>query len=261
MENEVQRIAAAQQARWQHLRAEVTDRGTPRLIEFRKDFADNVQVTIRDPETGGYAPFLLKSGRPLMASECLPERADIALDEQGRLYDQATFEQRYLAYLDTFVVPSSTNLKDEPIPRVTDYINAKPDIWTSSRAYVEIDFDPTSGGEFVPQYYVNEKGESVSVEEYNAKQADREARDDKMEALLLALGEKVLAGDTSKVVTVEQDEGEATVVPLEKQAAASQPVNKERAACGKFVKKGYVAQHARHCQDEACGGGDGDEAA
>jgi hypothetical protein len=205
METEVQRIAAAQQARWQTLGVEPTPRGTPRLPQYRKDFDPEVVVTVRDEQTGECAPFLLRSGRPLKAAECLPERADLALDEQGRMLPQAAFEQRYKVYLESFVMPSDANPHFEPVPRVEDYINAKPDQWTASRGYVEIDFDPTSGGEFVPKFYVDPQGNSVPVEEYEADQAAKAERDDRMEALLLALGEKVLSSDS----------GDQTIVPVE----------------------------------------------
>lgn len=249
MENEVQRIAAAQTARWQHLRCEVTDRGTPRLAQFRKTFSPETDVTVRDPETGTYGPFLLRGGRVLRAAECLPERADLALNEQGQLLDQATFEQRYREYLDTFVMPADSNPHFEPVPKVDDYINAKPDTWTASRAYVEIDFDPTSGGEFVPQFYVDHQGNSVSVEEYEREKAEKAARDDRMESLLLALGEKVLKAEP----------GDQTIVAVEEVSAAS--AEQEAAPCGKLVKRGHVNSHTNKCKAPECSGGDGDEAA
>ncbi|GEM_PF-6677075 len=261
---EAQHIAVAQQARWQAMNVEVTDRGTPRLPQFRKNFSGtDLDVKIRDPQTGEYGPYLLRSGRTLKAHECLPERADLALDEQGHLIDQAEFEQRYRQYLDSFVMPSDANPHFEPVPNVARYINARPDHFTASKGMIEIDFEPGQPGDFKPKFYVDEQGNSIPVEEFEAKQSEKAAHSERIEQLLVMLAENQIGKD--QIVAVTETDGEPKaepVVPVEEQQAATTPANKEQAACGKWVKAGYVAQHVRHCKDEACNPvGDGDEAA
>ena len=101
--------------RWQRNGHEpVWDRGTVRLREFKKSFSRGLEVTVLDKASGQYVPLMLRCGRPLLCSEVLPERADLALDEDGHLLSQADFEQNYHVYLASFVC-------------------RRPPIWPSSR--------------------------------------------------------------------------------------------------------------------------------
>lgn len=239
METQAQSMNRAQRDKWDMLGATpVWERGTVRLPQFRKSFDASTEVMVRNADTGVLEPFKLKSGRTLMASEVMPERADLALTESGEVLGQRDFEANYEVYLEAFVMPKGFDRSAEPIPNVLRFINAKPDSWGESRGTVEIDFDPHAGGEFSPQVMFDGTNE-IPREEYERDLAAKSAKEDRMEALLLALGEKVLAQESEEAFEA---------------APAEKP--KEAAPCGKMVTKGYVAVHQRNCQQDECNPGD-----
>lgn len=247
MATEARMIDPAQVSRWQMMGAEpVYERGTVRLAQYRKNFSPDVVVKIRDRKTGELSPYLLRSGRPLRAVEALPERADLCLDEDGVLVDQAEFSERWRVYLESFHVESIDSMAHEPVPNVARFINAKMDEWGESKGVVEIDFDPHVNGEFEPKHLFDGDRE-IPVEEFRKSVA----KQDKLEELLLKLGDRVVGDDSA---------APENVISVEEQQAASEPADREAAPCGKYVKKGYVAQHVNHCKSPACGG-DEDEAA
>lgn len=211
METEMQRIATAQKARWEAMQCEITERGTPRLPHYKKDFrGSDLEVKIRDERTGEKVPFLLRSGRPLKASECLPDHADLCLDEEACLVSQDTFERRYAEYLQSYVMPSDADPHFEPVPNVQRFLNQKPDIHTASAGMVEIDFEPGDPSEFKPLNYVDAEGNSIPVEEYEARESARDAREERLEAILVHLAEAQIGKD--QIVGVS---GENVEVPVE----------------------------------------------
>lgn len=216
METEVQRIAAAQRARWEAMSVEVTDRGTPRLPQFKKDFSNSDLTVMQfDKDSREKVPFLLRSGRPLKASECLPDHADLCLDEEACLVDQSEFERRYGIYLQSYVMPSTSDPHFEPIPNVAEFLNQKPDTHSASRrGMVEIDFEPGSADDFKVKFYVDEQGNSIPVEEYERQQNEKERRDERLEKLLVLLAENQIGSDKLAAVSVDES-GEATVTDIE----------------------------------------------
>jgi len=123
--------------KWQAAGHEVIyERAAFRHAGFKKDFEPDTVVRIGD------APILMRAdGQPLKVSECLPERADLALDMDGKLLPQHEFEKRYLEYLDWFSFIEGSDPKAEPIPHVENYIKMVPDTFSESNGLVEAHFD------------------------------------------------------------------------------------------------------------------------
>ena len=250
METQVQSIARKQRDKWEMIGATpIWERGTVRLPQFKKTFADDVEVKVRDKKTFELRPFKLRSGRTLMASEILPERADLALDEDGVLLDQREFEDNYNVYLESFVFPPGADPRYEPVPNVANYINAKRDPWKlETLTYVEIDFDFDPNAEFKPKQLYGPNGEPE--EEYLKKQAEEQ---NDIKALLALLAKQQIGADQIAVV---DESGKVEGVPIAEPegvtqaeaAEASEPADHERAPCGKWVKRGYVKQHSAKCK-------------
>ena len=244
-------------------------RGTVRLARFKKTFPSDLAATVFDKEAESYAPLILTCGRPLLCSEILPERADLALDEKGHVLSQGEFEQNYKAYLDAFSYPDGTDTNFEPVPNVIHFIKETPDPYGESRGMVEIGWDAQVGKEFNPSQKFGPNGETE--EEYKKEQAKQSG--DVADALQkLAQNQELLTqflmnqkGETPIPVEVPQQEAESEVgIHLEDAVAATSENEYERAPCGKPVRKGYVKQHMRHCKSEGCGDdsvNSGDEAA
>lgn len=253
METSTQVLQRRQAEVWQRIGAEpVYARGTVRLAQFKKTFAPGQQVKIRDPHTGELAPYLLRSGRPLLCSEVMPERADLALDEDGVMLTQPEFKERYERYLASFVMPEGSDPSLEPIPSVARYINAKNDPFGESRGIVEIDYDAKLEQGFKPKKFYGPDGETE--EEYLAAKSDQKD----MKAILAKLVELQMAQhpvndqkDADEIVPVTDDDLEEVAQSLTPAEAANDP-KKEAAPCGSFVTAGYVKQHQRHCKDVRC---------
>lgn len=240
MATQVESMARAQRDKWEILGCKpIWERGTVRLPQLMKVFPADLVVTVRDRKTNEYKPFMLRSGRPLRASEILPERADLALDEKGRLLDQMEFEQNYMAYLDSFVMAPGSEIQNEPIPNVARYVNAKVDPWGESRGTVEIDFEPDFDRQFVPKKLIDANGNDAELTDMKALLAELTKRQ---------IGQNQI--DADHAPKAEAVEG----VKLSEIAKSATPDDRERMPCGAWKKKGYMAQHMRHCNHELCGG-------
>lgn len=256
--------------KWQLMGAEpVFDRGTVRLPQFRKTFGSDIPVTVFDREAGAYRPLVLSDGKPLMAHEVLPERADLALDKDGRVLNQGDFAQNYEVYLDSFIYPAGSNPRDEPVPNVVAYVREMPDPYSESSGSVEIRFDPKLDKPFRPIHRFGPNGESE--EEWKREQAKS---NDDQKALLKMLAETqaqmaaLLAGNKMPPVLEppiganstgpdleEQPEPEPAPITPEEAVAATDHDDRELSPCGrKYIRKGYTAQHVRHCDAPECGG-------
>jgi hypothetical protein len=251
METQVDQLNQKQRQRWMEQGIEITPFGI-RIPTMKKSFSADLEVTVRDPETEEWRPYLLRSGRPLLCSEIIPDFADLALDEKGHLLDQLHFQENYKVFLEAFIYPSGSEAQNEPVPNVSRFVNRKPDEWGESKGMVEIDFDPKLGQEFVPQKLIDKDGNDAKLDE--------------MQSVLMKLSE--IAIGQNQIEGPEDEPTPAPVIgmPLQEVSAASEPEGHERTPCGTtWVKKGYVKQHQRHCNEEACGGPgvntSGDEAA
>lgn len=252
METSTQVLQRRQAEVWQRIGAEpVYARGTVRLAQFKKTFAPGQQVKIRDPHTGELAPYLLRSGRPLLCSEVMPERADLALDEDGVMLTQPEFKERYERYLASFVMPEGSDPLIEPIPAVDQYINKKPDPAGNSRALVPLDYERDDGN-FKPKKLYGPDGETE--EEYLAAKSDQ----NDMKAILAKLVELQMAQQpvndqkaADEIVPVTDDDLEEVAQSLTPAEAANDP-EKEATPCGSFVTAGYVKQHQGRCKDVRC---------
>lgn len=237
----------------------IYERGTVRLREMRKSIPADLDVTVFDKERGGYFPLILSCGRPLKCGEVLPERADLALDEKGRLLSQGEFEQNYMAYLAAFSYPDGSDINFEPIPYVVNYVKEMPDPWSESRAMIEIG-TPQDTGEFKAKQRFGPNGET---EEEWLRDSQKNSQDIAQALSVLAQNQTLLTEflmkQTGNVPIV--DVNAKTVVtdePIGVTAAeAAEAVGgptEEVAPCGKRIRKGYLAQHKRFCNSDDCDG-------
>lgn len=245
METQVQSMARAQRDKWEILGCKpIWQRGTVRLPQFMKTFPHNQIVTVRDSETGEYSPFKLRSGRNLVIADIMPERADLALDDKGRLVDQMQFEKNYAIYLDSFVMAPGSEIQNEPVPNVARFVNAKIDPWGESRGSVEVDFDPQLDKQFVAKKLIDKDGNDAEL-------AD-------MKSLLSQLAKMQLAQANIGQNSIAVEAGPAKVdpeeIPVGQMSVADVPDDKERMPCGKWKAKGYRNQHMLRCNHELCGG-------
>lgn len=251
---QAQQIHNKQLQKWQRFGHEpVFERGTVRLAGLKKTLPPDLEVTVLDPATNEYVPFILTCGRPLLCGEVLPERADLALDEQGRLLNQAEFRARYEVYLDAFVYVEGSDTGFEPVPNVVNFVKETPDIYSESPGMIEIGFDPKLNEEFKPRQKYGPDGQSE--EEYLR---DREDRSDIAAALKsIADTQRILAEKMQSLEAPPEEPVEPQGMTAQDAVAATADTKHEEAPCGKRVKAGYVKQHKRKCNDDSCGG-DGD---
>ena len=249
--------------KWQMMGAEpVFARGTCRLVEFRKTFSSEVPVTVLDKATMSYKPLILSDGAPLMAHEVLPERADLALDEDGHLLAQGEFSQNYERYLDSFIYPAGSNPRDEPVPNVVHFVKEMPDPYTESSGMIEIRFDPKLDQPFRPNQRFGPNGESE--EEWKREQS-KAAGD--TTAILKQLAETqaqlaaLIAGQKPANNQPAPAEPEPVEIPISamttsEAVTATSDDDRELSPCGRrYIRKGYAAQHMRHCDAPECGDG------
>lgn len=261
--SELREIDEAQQRKWAMLGHEpIYARGSVRLAEFKKNFPRDLPVTVFDKDAETYRPVILSNGKPLLAGDVLPERADLALDERGRVLSQGEFERNYEQYLDAFVYPAGSDPHYEPVPNVVNYIKETPDTFSSSRGMVEIGFDPKLNAPFRPNQRYGPNGETE--EEWKREQAKQSSDTTAIlkqlaetQALLLAMVAKQ-NGQPLPEPTPEPAADVAVQVEAMSTAEAIEATadnDRERAPCGKYVTRGYIKQHMRHCADDACGDG------
>ena len=249
--------------KWQMMGAEpVFARGTCRLVQFRKTFSREVPVTVLDKATMSYKPLILSDGAPLMAHEVLPERADLALDEDGHLLAQGEFSQNYERYLDSFIYPAGSNPRDEPVPNVVHFVKEMPDPYTESSGMIEIRFDPKLDQPFRPNQRFGPNGESE--EEWKREQS-KAAGD--TTAILKQLAETqaqlaaLIAGQKPANNQPAPAEPEPVEIPISamttsEAVSATSDDDRELSPCGRrYIRKGYAAQHMRHCDAPECGDG------
>lgn len=256
MSESIQQIDKAQRDKWAMLGHEpVYARGTVRLASLKKSFPRDLVVTVFDKDAEAYRPLILWDGKPLHAHEILPERADLALDERGRVLSQGEFEQNYALYLDAFVYPPGSDPRLEPVPNVVSFISEEPDKFSESRGMVPIRFNPRLDQEFKPRQRYGPNGETE--EEWKREQSRNNGND--LGALVKLLAE-ALKGNAVNAVPVAEVENSGEEIPThvdpitpDEAVAALADNDRELAPCGKAVKKGYTAQHIRHCKNEACG--------
>jgi hypothetical protein len=258
--SELKSLAQAQISRWMSNGDEpIRQRGSVRLAKFKKTLPADLEVTVFDKNREAYVPLLLSDGKPLKCGEVLPERADLALDEKGRLLSQSDFEARYDLFLNSFVFPEGSEVGFEPVPFVVNYIKETPDQWSESRGMVEIRYNPRIDEEFKPKKRFGPNGESE--EEYLKDQA--KSNGDIAAALsILAQNQAALtqflmqqgAPGVNVPVAAPQQEAPADGMNAAAAAEAVGVSDREIAPCGKNIKKGFIKQHQRFCNSDECGG-------
>jgi len=253
---ELTNIHQQQVQRWQRNGHEpIWQRGTVRLSDLRHDVPKNQPVLVLDKESGEYVPLMLACGRPLLCGEVLPERADLALDKEGRLLSQAEFEANYEKYLDSFSYPDGSDPNFEPVPNVVRFIKETPDPYGESRGMVEIGFDPHLEREFKPSARFGPNGET---EEEWLRESQKNSGD--IAAALKVLSEnqaaltQFLLKQNGAQASAIMAPAEPAGVTAEEATAAAGDSTEEVAPCGKKIRKGYLAQHQRFCNSDDCGG-------
>lgn len=249
---ELTNIHQQQVQRWQrHGHDPVWERGTVRLRELKHDVPKNQPVLVHNKDTNEYVPLILSCGRPLLCGEVLPERADLALDAEGRLLSQAEFESNYEQYLSAFSYPDGSDPNFEPVPNVVRFVKEMPDPYGESRGMVEIGFDPHLEREFRPNARFGPNGET---EEEWLRESQKNSTD--IAAALKVLSEnqaaltQFLLSQKGVSIPVETPAGLTATDAVESAGASTEEV----APCGKKIKRGYLAQHQRFCNSNDCGG-------
>lgn len=252
-------MARAQAQRWSDNGDEVIRaRGTVRLAQFKKSLPADLVVTVFDKDHNQYVPMLLWDGKPLTCGEVLPERADLALDERGRLLSQADFEARYDAFLASFIFPDGSDVGFEPIPNVVNYVSETPDIYSESNGMIPIRFDPRLNEDFKPKQRFGPNGET---EEEWLRESGKNSADIASALQILAQNQAALTqflmqnqnGTQVPISAPQQDAPAVGMTQTEAAEAAGLPVE-EVAPCGAKIKRGYLKQHQRFCNAEDCGG-------
>lgn len=241
----------------------VPERGLCRLLKYKKDFGPDVTVKVDG------APLILASaGRPLMAHEVLPERGDLALDEDGNVLPQAAFTSRFQEWLGSFIFPEDTTLAAEPVPNVIAYVTATPDEFSESPGYVEIGYDPKLDQEV-------KRSESYDTEGRHMSDPDFGKGEEKLDSVSQTLVKLMLDRLPDSAVQEMLEKSMGAEVPiigetgdgeeLEVGSTTGSPVTSDRLAevlpemvitpCGKSVKKRGLAAHIRRCGAPACGTG------
>lgn len=214
----------------------VPERGVCRLLSHRKTFDKETLVT----KDG--APLIMKAtGKALHACDVLPERADLALSESGRLLSQAEFESNYMLWLSQFIYPEGTEIQLEPVPNVIRYVSEMPDPNSDSRGMVEMYFDPRDDD--APEEQPNQfdtDGEPAETKASGILELLTKAMVEKMDPAQL---EGVLSSSIGKDIPVVNAKGGDDEVPV----AAD---GKTAAPCGKLVKN--VGAHKYQCRSPEC---------
>lgn len=113
----------------------IHDRMVFRHKLLRKDLAPDALVRFQDGSP------IISHGKSVRVSDLLPERADVALDGDGKLFGETEFTKRYHEYARWFQYVEGTDLSCEPVPDPLTYILATPDTFSESPGFVEIHYD------------------------------------------------------------------------------------------------------------------------
>lgn len=261
MAGQLQNIHQDQVQKWLRYGHEpIYERGTVRLRDFRKSLPPDLDVTIFNKEIGGYVPLMLSCGRALKCGEVLPERADLALDENGRLLSQGEFEQNYMTYLAAFSYTDGSDINFEPIPYVVNYVKETPDRFGDTKAMIEIGFDPKLNEDFRAKQKFGPNGET---EEEWLRESQKNSNDiasalqvlSQNQALLTEFlmkqsGNVPIIDVNAKPVVTDEPIGMTASEVAESVGAPTE----ETAPCGARIRARYLKQHQRFCNHPDCGG-------
>lgn len=140
----------------------IHDRMVFRHKMMRKEFPCDAIVKYRDGSP------VISCGKTVRISDVLPERADIALDADGKLIDERDFERRYKEYARWFQYIEGTDIDAEPVPDPLDYVLATPDEFSESNGFVRINFDARTPAPERTHMYDPIKDELVEIKEVQA---------------------------------------------------------------------------------------------
>lgn len=113
----------------------IHDRMVFRHKMMRKDIDQHAVVKFKDGSP------VISHGKPVLVRDVLPERQDIALDMDGKLFGEDEFARRYKEYIRWFQYVEGTDIDVEFIPDPLDYVLATPDKFSESGGFVQINFD------------------------------------------------------------------------------------------------------------------------
>ncbi len=246
---EAQQIAKSNMDRWlldPKSYEIVPERGIVRLLKYRKSFDDEVLVM----QDG--APLLLKGvGRALRASEVLPERADLALDMDGKLLSQGEFAVRYQEWLGAFSYPEGHEIILDPVPEVSAYVSEEPDAYGESSGYIRIGY-PDPADQDKPEIKAQYDTEGRTQEE---READQQS--DMQRTMIQALVDKLTPEQAAEMLEANSsgDGAEIPIVGETKTEEVEVSVPMFAAPCGQMCKSNAgVSAHVRHCKNDLCTG-------
>lgn len=117
----------------------IRERFTFRHRDFMHDLPDETPIMLKSDD-GVKVPLLSNAGKPVTVGEVYPERADIALDDEGCIVRQNDFKERYKAFLEV-TLPDFCRVDDEPIPAADRWIVQVVDSFSESPGPIDIGFD------------------------------------------------------------------------------------------------------------------------
>lgn len=113
----------------------IPERSTFRHRMFKKDLDPCTPIRFEDG-----TPVVLY-GKQVTVGDVLPERADLALDANGKLLNANEFEKRYREWQRWFRLVEGSDPNSEPVPDVFDYVTAIPDPFSDSPGMVQVHYD------------------------------------------------------------------------------------------------------------------------
>jgi len=137
----------------------IHERQTFRHRLFKKNLKPDHQVRLANGEP------LVSHGHNVVVGDMLPERADLCLDEDGRLVSQGEFDDRYMEMLKWYDLVEGSDPKAEYIPNVKAYALKVPDRFSESPGMVDIGYDARKPAPDVEKthYYDAKNDEMVEI--------------------------------------------------------------------------------------------------
>jgi hypothetical protein len=149
-----------------------------------------------------------------------------AVDADGNMLDQKTFEDQYMRYLGGFEVAATTDLRNESMPNVRAYVRMKLD-----RVGSLVDMDFEDDGAIVKTEKYTEHGEIAP--EFLVKHQEQAKTLSKMEMLTQLVADGLLtpaqlAERVAQLLGPAADDAPIVAQPSQSAAAASTPIVKKK---------------------------------
>lgn len=159
----------------------IHERSTFRHRAFKQDFHPETIIRVRKDGSDTAEPLLTSLGNTVKVSQVYPERADLCLDADGVILNEAEFAKRYKAWLEV-TLPDFCTPDAEPIPDPAAWIIKIRDPFSESPGPVEVDYDARKPAEKEATHMYNPQTDEL-IERIASGQESQSA------ALLVALEE------------------------------------------------------------------------